>query len=77
MRVGKEIQSQATADEILLSQQVAALLGDDVNAHLEEVGEFKFTGVPDTYTLFNLNWVRVPVRVKQPTQIRKPFYKPR
>jgi class 3 adenylate cyclase len=77
MRVGKEIQSQATADEILISLQVADLLGDDITACLENAGEFKFTGIPDSYTLFNLNWVRVPVRVKQPKQMRKPFYKPR
>ncbi len=66
MRVGKEIQSQAVADEILVSEDIVNHLDQSYQAFLEEYGEREFSGVSKTYPLSRLKWYRVPPKLAAP-----------
>lgn len=62
MRVGKAIQSQASADEILLSNRVSQTLDSDLRKYLVPLGSSKFSGIPEPYDIDRLNWTRVQLR---------------
>ena len=63
MRIGKEIQSQASADEILLSKQAVDMLSLDLHSFVDYYGTFEFSGVPGEYDVYNLKWFRVPIKI--------------
>jgi class 3 adenylate cyclase len=62
MRVGKAIQSQASADEILLSSQVALTLDDELRKYIFPYGICEFTGISESYEIHSLNWTHVQLR---------------
>ncbi len=74
MRVGKSIQSLATADEILLSKEVFSLFCEVVRQQNEAWGKKEFAGLPGEYSIYTMKWFRAPAKV---TSYRKPQSGPR
>lgn len=59
MRVGKAVQSFATADEILLTEQFADLLHEDFKKRLDEYDTLEVSGLPDDYEVLNVRWTGI------------------
>ena len=57
-RIGKAIQSEASDDEILLSNDVYKLLSDAVSNHTQEYGSFQPKGISKQYMIYSLQWYR-------------------
>ncbi len=62
MRVGKAIQSQALADEILLSLEAARLLDPEIVQYTAEYGSCQFPGISESYELRTLKWFHASLR---------------
>lgn len=62
MRVGKAIQSQALADEILISVEAARLLDPEILQYTAEYGQCQFPGIPEPYELRTLKWFHASLR---------------
>lgn len=73
MRVGKAIQSQAGADEILLSTQVALTLDQELRKYLSTYGTCEFPGIPELIEIHSLNWTHIQLRpsLMHPSSRRK------
>ncbi|MDX9754810.1 MAG: adenylate/guanylate cyclase domain-containing protein [bacterium] len=74
VRTGKEIQSLAAADEILVSQTVSDLLTLSLKPYLDSYGTYQFFGLADPLAIYTLNWIRVPVRINAGSSTTVPKY---
>ena len=62
MRVGKALQSQATADVIIMSDKVYNLFSSDVQQHAVSFGTLDSYETQETVEMYNLQWVRVQLK---------------
>ncbi len=62
MRVGKAIQSLASADEILLSKNILPDLDYQIRENISHYGIYEFPGLSDSYTLYTMNWTHAQLR---------------
>ncbi len=70
MRVGKGIQSQASADEILISDTLQGYIDPQYHNYLEIYGTCEFSGISDPCNVLNLKWIRVPSRLASSPMIK-------
>lgn len=67
-RVGKSVQSLATADEILLTEEVLNMAHPDFRQIVEEYDACTFEGLPDQYEVYKMKWTRLQLST---THLRK------
>ena len=75
MRVGKEIQSQASADEILISKQTVDMISPDLHNYLDFYGTCEFSGIPGEFDIYSLKWFRVPIKITTANSSQGPLSK--
>ncbi|MBI1388487.1 MAG: hypothetical protein GC154_08565 [bacterium] len=68
MRIGKMTQSSATAEDILITQQVVDTMHPDLHQFIAPFKTIKFEGLPDPTTLYTLKWFRTQLNT---THLRK------
>lgn len=76
MQRGKSIQSQAHADEILLSNQVTQLLDYQLREYITEYGPHSGESFGEMNGIDNLNWARAQLRpsLLHPARRKSPFH---
>ncbi len=62
MRIGKSIQSQATADEILMSDQVVMNLDSQLQGYISSYGACDFADKSEPTEVYSLNWTSAKIR---------------
>ena len=62
MRIGKAIQSQATADEILVSDQVVMNLDPQIQGFISSYGACDFADKSEPTEVYSLNWTSAKIR---------------